>query len=75
MYQNGQGVEKDEKKALHHFLVEAAIGGHTLARNNLACHEERSGRIDRAVKHWTIAANLGDDGSIRHLKRCYEMEM
>jgi len=34
-------------------------------------NEGRNGRIDRAVKHWIIAANLGHDGSIRELKNCY----
>jgi TPR repeat protein len=62
MHRDGIGVEKDEKKEIYH-LVEAAIGGHPTARNNLACYEDRNGRYERAVQHWIIAANLGHDDS------------
>jgi len=71
LYQEGQGVEKDEKKEIYH-LEQAAIGGHPEARHNLACYEEGNGRIDRAVKHFIIAANLGYDLSIQVLKMCYK---
>ena len=71
MYMKGQGVEKDEKKEIYH-LEEAAIAGHPMARHYLGCHEGRNGRIDRAVKHWIIAANLGWDGSIQRLEGCYK---
>jgi len=71
MYQRGKGVEKDEKKASYH-LVEAAIAGHPDARYNLGCYEEENSRFDRAVKHFIIAANLGDDDSIQALKGCYK---
>jgi TPR repeat protein len=45
LYKEGQGVEKDEEKELHH-LEEAAIGGHTYARNNLGVLEMKEGRMD-----------------------------
>ena len=71
MYNEGiVGVEKVEKKGMHH-LEESAIGGHPEARFNLACYEGINGRIDRAVKHCIIAANLGHDGAIQQLKDCY----
>ena len=63
MYQMGHGVEKDKKKEIYH-LEEAAIGGHHLARYNLAVHEQRNGRTDRAVKHYIIAAKLGLDDAL-----------
>jgi tetratricopeptide (TPR) repeat protein len=66
MYYLGQSVEKDEKKHSYH-LEEAAIGGHVEARYNLGGHEENNGRIDRAVKHWIIAANMGCDKSMKAL--------
>jgi len=69
-YRLGHGVEKDEKKELFH-LEEAAIGGHPSARYNLGLHEGRNGRIERAIKHWMVAANLGDDDSIMVLKEQY----
>jgi TPR repeat protein len=70
LYDKGQGVEKDVKKRLYH-LEETAIGGHPNARYNLGCHEGNNGRIERAMKHIIISANLGDDVSIGALKREY----
>jgi len=66
MYRLGQGVEKDEKKKVYHLEV-AAIGGNVSARHNLGCHEEINGRMERAVKHWIIAANMGHEGSMKAL--------
>ena len=70
MYQGGDGIEKDEKKELYH-LEEAAIGGNADARHNLGIQEWNKGNIQRAVKHWIIAAKLGDDESLDKLKDCY----
>jgi len=67
LYLNGEGVEKDEKKQIHH-LEEAAIAGHPYARLCLACYEDDIERFDRADKHLVIAANLGLDESIQSLK-------
>ena len=67
LYQKGECVEKDDKKAVHH-LEQAAIGGHPEARHNLGCLEGANGRDDRAVKHLIIAANLGHDDSLEKLK-------
>ena len=58
LYYCGHGVEKDEKKDLHH-TEQAAIGGHPEARHNLGCLEKEKGRVDRAAKHLIIAAKLG----------------
>ena len=71
MYREGHGVEKDEKKEICH-LEEAAIAGHPYARYNLAVYEGKNGRIDRAVKHFIIAANLGFDDAMKELKDCYK---
>ena len=67
MYKEGTEVEKDEKKEVYH-LEEAAIGGHPSARFNLGLREGRSGRLDRMMKHWIIAAKLGDDDALEALK-------
>ena len=72
LYMDGNGVEKDQKKAMYH-LEEAAIGGHPEARCNLGVSEIRSGRRERAAKHYIIAANLGDDVSIARLKEYFTM--
>jgi TPR repeat protein len=74
VYHEGNGVEKDKEKDLHH-LEEAAIDGHPAARYNLACYEGTNGRHERAGKHWIIAANLGDDGSIERLKSGYKARL
>ena len=73
LYLKGEGVEKDETKRVHH-LEEAAIQGHPHARYYLGNHEGRSGRIDRAVKHFIIAATLGHDDSIQAVKGLYKKE-
>ena len=71
VYHEGKGVEKDEKRELHH-LTEAAIGGHPDARHNLGCVEERRGMTDKALKHFIIAAKLGYDKSLERLKELYK---
>ena len=71
MYHFGRGVEKDEKKKFYH-LEEAAIGGDAIARHNLGCTEEKRCKMDRAVKHYIIAANQGEDDSLETLKKLYQ---
>ncbi len=66
-YHYGLGVEKDEKRALHH-MEQAAIGGHPEARHSLGTMEARNGRAERAGKHFIIAAKLGHDGSLECVK-------
>jgi TPR repeat protein len=68
MYKFGEGVERDLKKEVYHF-EEAAIGGHAKARYNLGNHEGRSGRVDRATKHYVIAAKLGLDVALERVKQ------
>ena len=65
-YRDGKGVEKDEKKAVYYW-EKAAIDGHPLARYDLACYEGRTGNTKRAVRHLIIAANLGDEYSMKVL--------
>ncbi len=66
LYWDGEGVEKDEGKAIYH-LEKASIGGHPSARHNLGCVEWRNGNTERAVKHWIIAAKQGEDYSVKRL--------
>ena len=68
LYAEGLGVEKDLKKEIFH-LEEAAIGGHPDARFNLGNNEVRNGRLNRAVKHYIIAAKLGDDDALEAVKQ------
>ena len=71
LYHFGQGVEKDWEKVIYHW-EEAAIGGHPLCRFNLGSIESLNGNAARAVKHWIIAANLGQDESIKELMRAFK---
>ena len=71
MYSLGKGVEKDKKRELHH-AEQAAIGGNPTARHNLALLEVKDGRVDRAAKHWIIAAKLGHDESLKGIKSLYK---
>ena len=67
MYRHCEGVEKDDGKFIHH-MEEAAIGGHPDARHALGIQEwNKNGNIERAVKHWIIAATQGDDKSMKEL--------
>ena len=73
MYQHGNDVEKDKKKEVYH-LEQAAIVGDPGARYALGCHEGGMGNNKRAVKHFTIAANLGHDESLANLKKGFNAE-
>ena len=66
LYHDGLGVEQDIGKDIYH-LEEATIGGHPFARYNLGCEEMDNGNVERAVKHWIIAATQGLDESIKSL--------
>jgi hypothetical protein len=70
-YAEGLGVETDMKKVIYH-LEEAAIGGHDLARYNLGAYDWNAGRYDRAVKHYIIAANLGDDIALERVEEGFQ---
>ena len=69
-YLVGEGVQKDIKKAIYH-AEQAAIGGHPGSRFNLGSNEYQSGKFEKAIKHWIIAANLGYDTSLKKLRECY----
>jgi TPR repeat protein len=69
-YALGHGVEKDEKKGIFH-NEEAAIGGNPDARFVLGLDEKINGRIERAIKHFSIAAGQGHDDAIKALREVY----
>ena len=71
LYGEGEGVEKDEKKELHHLTV-AAIAGHPAARYNLGYMDMKNNQVVRAVKHFIIAAKLGHDQALAALKNLYK---
>ena len=69
-YENGNGVEIDEKKAKYYFEL-AAIGGDVNARNNLGIVEGDKGNMERALKHYMIAAEGGFDCSLTRIQKLY----
>eukprot|EP00984_Skeletonema_dohrnii_P001265 scaffold393_cov158-Skeletonema_dohrnii-CCMP3373.AAC.6 len=70
LYEFGKGVEKDGGKVIH-YLEEAAIGGHASARHILGLIEW-NGSTERALKHFIIAAKLGDNDSIKMLMDAFK---
>jgi TPR repeat protein len=54
-----------KKKKFH--LEAAAMLGHELARFNLGLMESESGNMERAIKHWVIAAASGCSDSMHEL--------
>jgi len=70
-YLNGEVVEEDEGKAIHHYTL-AAIGGHEMARHIVGLIDQRNGNMDRAMKHWMIAARSGFDKSLKKIGEGYK---
>ena len=66
LYRDGEGVEMDKGKEIHH-PEEAAIGGHAGARYDLGHEEWKRGNFERAVKHLIIAATQGNNDAIKVL--------
>ena len=69
-YLHGRGVEVDKKKAMYYYEL-SAIGGNTVARYNLGNDELRAGNMNRAVKHYMIAAGSGLTESLEHIQNLY----
>ena len=69
-YSNGRGVEIDKKKANHYYKL-AAIRGNVNARYNLGLDEEDAGNMNRALKHYMIAAGGGLDNSLKAIQTLY----
>ncbi len=69
-YHYGEGVEVDKKKAIHYYEL-AAMEGDSYARNNVGLMEEDTGNIDRAIKHYLIAAQGGEAVSVKNIQRLY----
>lgn len=70
MYNDGISVETNHTKALYHYQ-QAALGGNELGRHNLGCIEANEGNVDRAMKHWMIAAGTGSKESLESIRKEY----
>ena len=69
-YDNGRGVEIDEKKAEHYYEL-AAMNGSVHARHNLGCMEFQAGNHQRAYQHFLIGAKAGCEESLAEVKKGY----
>ena len=69
-YLGGNGVERDEKKAVHYYEL-AAMGGHVVARHNLGAIEYKAGNMDRALKHFMIAVGSGDTDALHAIQTLF----
>lgn len=69
---NGRGVETDDvKKVIYHYEL-AAIKGDVDARYFLGLGEEqKTGNMDRALKHYMIATEGGYSKALESIKRMY----
>eukprot|EP00956_Cyclotella_meneghiniana_P033416 scaffold95859_cov25-Cyclotella_meneghiniana.AAC.1 len=66
-YLNGLGVQKNRKKAIHHYQI-AAMMGNIHARHNLACIEVENRNYQCAMKHLMVAARCGWKDSLDMVK-------
>ena len=71
-YEDGEGVEQDEGKAGHHFML-ATMGGSEFARHSLGMKEGELGNHCRAMKHYMIAARCGYDDSLEQVGEGYKL--
>ena len=63
-YLHGEGVEKDDKKAKPHLELDA-MGGHEMARYSIGINEYNDGNMNRAMRHFMIAARAGYDDPLK----------
>jgi hypothetical protein len=66
-YEEGTGVESDMKKAMHYYEL-AAMNGDVQGRHNIGCSEGYAGNLERAYKHFKLAARAGYTKSLDLVK-------
>ena len=69
-YYNGEGVERDVKKA-RQYWEKAAIMGDLHARYSLGYEEEKARNIGRAKKYYMIAAKDGHETAVKNVLKLY----
>jgi len=69
-HSRGDGVEEDSKNAIYYYKL-AAIRGDINARYTLGNNEWRANNIDKAVKHYQIAARGGCSDSLCRIRELY----
>ena len=71
-YRKELGIEVSGAKADYHLLM-SAMGGHNICRHNVASTDLSNGHIDRAIKHYLIAAGDGFEPSLKALQKAYRL--
>ena len=69
---NGDGVEEDKPRGIHHWHY-AAMKGHALSRHNLGSVEYLSGNYKLAVQHCVISAKMGYESSLHNIKKMFKI--
>ena len=70
-YCNGDGVEEDKTRGVHHWQ-QAAMKGNVGSRHNLGFVEHGNGNYQLAVQHWMISAKMGFEGSLNDVKAMFK---
>ena len=69
-YLFGAGVEMNVINGLHYYEL-AAMGGVVAARLALGLFEDQAGNLDRALKHYMVAAGNGHNRSVKNIRQLY----
>eukprot|EP00956_Cyclotella_meneghiniana_P016618 scaffold26333_cov56-Cyclotella_meneghiniana.AAC.1 len=70
IYKQGRGVENDETKSKYYYEL-AAIGGNVRARHHLGWLEAVANNVERAIRHYMIAAECGNLNSVMNIEEFY----
>lgn len=71
-YEDGLSVQKSITKARHHDVLGAKAGDYH-SRYNLGCFEYGRGNRSLAIKHWLIAATIGQTQALRYIACEYKI--
>ena len=67
VYCNGDGIEEDKPRGVHHWQ-QAAMEGYADSRDDLGFVEYENGNHELAVQHWMISAKMGFENSLKNMK-------
>ena len=71
MYNNGEGVEQDTPRGIHHWQ-QAAMKGHVDSRHILGIVEFNNKNYKLAVQHFLVSAKMGYEGSLNSIKDMFK---
>ena len=71
MYNNGEGVEQDTPRGIHHWQ-QAAMKGHVDSRHILGIVEFNNKNYKLAVQHFLVSAKMGYEKSLNGIKGMFK---